>query len=142
VDYYGGGLDAGTQVEVIPFLKLGFMVQDIGTIMKPRSAGLNVKDKIDFAAPTLRLSAAMASRSTDFLLAFSAVKKLEQKDYEINVGIQYNVIKYVSIYLGVNDGMFSTGAALKIWSIEAGYAFCFDRINHGYNNLVSLIFTW
>ncbi len=139
VGYYGGGLDAGAQVEVIPFFKIGFVIQDIGTGLKPDKRYENIKDEYDFASPVIRLSAAITSRTSDFILALSTVKKLEQEEYELNIGVQYNVVKYIAVYLGLNDKLFTTGMTLNLWNLDVGYAFSYDKIDNGFNNIVSVM---
>lgn len=138
VGYYGGGLDIGTQVDVIPFLRVGFVVMDIGTGLKPDKQYENIENEYDFGSPTLKLSMALTSRQSDFILAFSVVRKLEQEEYELNVGISYQLIKNMAVYVGMNDTQFSSGLSVKVWGLEVGYAFSYDNIDAGYNNIVSV----
>ncbi len=140
VAYYGGGIDVGTQVDVIPFLRVGFVVTDIGAAMKPDKRYEGIDNRYDFAAPTVRVSLALTSQQSDFTLAMSAVRKLEQKEeYELNIGIRYNIYKNLAAYVGLNDKLFTTGASFTIWGIEAAYAFSYDNINDGYNHTVSAL---
>lgn len=135
--YYGGGIDFGTNIDVLPFLRVGFVIQDIGTSVYRKHHRGNFLEKLDFGNPTLRLGVALVNVK-DFTLAVSGVKKLEQDEYEINVGVQYDLTGFASIYLGLNDTRFSTGLSLELWDIAIGYAFAFDRINMGYNHLLSM----
>lgn len=138
VEYIGGGLDVGTQIELIPFFKIGFVIQDIGTGLKPMRSYENIKNKYDFGSPSLKLSAALTNRTSDFLIAVTGVKKLEQERYEFNVGIQYELYRQTSIYIGLNDSRFASGISVKIYGLDISYAFAYDNINLGYNNVVSL----
>jgi len=135
--YYGGGIDFGTNIDVLPFLRVGFVIQDIGTSVYRRRHGGNFFEKLDFGNPTLRLGVALVNVK-DFTLAVSGVKKLEQDEYEINVGVQYDLTSFASIYLGLNDTKFSTGLSLELWKVSVSYAFAFDKINMGYNHLLSM----
>ncbi len=137
IEYVGSGLDIGAQSEILPFLKVGFLIQDIGTGLKPRENYENIEDKYDPASASLRLSAAIVNRTSDFILAVSGVKKLEQEEFELNMGLQYDVLKYITIYVGLNDTYFSSGVSIKILGMDISYAFTYDKINLGYNNIIS-----
>jgi hypothetical protein len=139
IEYIGGGLDIGAQSEILPFLKVGFLIQDIGTGLKPREKYENIEDKYDLASASLRLSAAIINRTSDFILAVSGVKKLEQEEFELNMGLQYDVLKFVTIYVGLNDTYFSSGMSIRILGMDVSYAFNYDKINMGYNNIISVI---
>jgi hypothetical protein len=139
VGYYGGGVDVGTQVEGIPFIRVGFVVMDIGTGLKPDKRYDNISDEYEFGSPSIKLSVALTSQLSDFVAALSAVRKLEQEDeYEVNVGLSYNIARNMSIYVGLNDSLFTTGMSVHFFGVEAAYAFSYDRIDAGYNNIVSL----
>lgn len=138
IEYIGGGLDIGAQSEILPFLKVGFLIQDIGTGLKPREKYENIEDKYDFASASLRLSAAIINRTSDFILAVSGVKKLEQEEFELNMGLQYDVLKFVTIYVGLHDTYFSSGMSIKILGMDISYAFNYDKVNLGYNNIISV----
>ena len=137
-EYYGGGVDIGAQAEVIPFLKIGFMLQDLGTGLRPREKYEGIENKYDFGSPALRLSTAITSRSSDFILALSAVKKLEQEEIELNLGLQYDVAGFLSVYAGLNDKRISSGMTLRVIGLDISYAFTFDKVNNGYNNIVAV----
>jgi len=86
----------------------------------------------------MKLSAAITTRGSDFIIAFSGVKKIEQEQYEINVGMQYDLSQFMAIYLGLNDSFFTSGVSFSIWGTEIAYAFAYDKIDYGYNNIVSV----
>jgi len=135
--YAGPGADIGIQVYVLPFLKIGFMAQDLGTFLYPVDSAEDVEKRYDFASPVLRLGAAFYSDS-GIVLAISAVKKLEQEDYDYGFGIQYDVMKNFALYLGLNNSLFSAGAGIDIGGMNISYAFSVDNIDYGYNNMVSV----
>ncbi len=136
-NYFGGGADFGTIVDVLPFLKVAFVVQDIGSgVYADRREG-PARDKIDFAYPSMKLSASVTS-SQDFVFAVTLVKKLEQKDYQANAGLRYSLTRAFDLYLGLSDTNISSGFTLKVWNMNIGYAFAVDGVNLGYNNIVSL----
>jgi len=141
VSYMGAGCDLGTQVYVLPFLKVGFMVQDLGTGLIPAGSQENIETKYDLALPALRLGVALIS-DTGLTFAVSAIRKLEQEEYEINAGVEYDLIKYITIYLGVSSSQFSSGITVKMANLNISYAFTFDNIDYGMNNIasVSLLF--
>jgi len=138
IEYFGGGVDVGAQSEIVPFLKVGFLIQDIGSGLKPRENYEGIEDEYDLASTSLRLSAAITSRTSDFILAISGVKKLEQEEFELNVGLQYDVFSFISIYVGLHDTYFSSGLSMTFLGMNIAYAFNYDRINFGYNNIISL----
>lgn len=137
--YYGGGIDAGVQTEVVPFLRVGCMVSDIAAGLKPIKSYEYIDDRYDFASPSIKVSAAVTSRESDFVLAVTGVRKLESKDYELNLGVSYALTESISAYGGLSDSYFTAGLSVNIFNMEFGYAFCYDNINSGYNNIVSLM---
>lgn len=137
-NYYGFGSDIGTQIELIPLVKVGFVIQDIGTGLKPAENYNNISNKYDFAYPVFKLSGSVTNRGGDIVAVISCVKKLEQNKFEVNFGFQYNIFKYTSLYLGLNDSLFSTGLSLKVGNLDFTYAISFDKINYGYNNMISV----
>ena len=135
--YAGVGLDAGSQIFVLPFLKLGFAAYDLGAGLKPLDDdGGNLENKYDLGYPSFRINAAAISE-IGFTISFGLVKKLEQSDYFFTFGVQYDVKKFLSIYAGMCDSEFSAGLAVKAFNCEISYAFVFDNINGGANNVVS-----
>ncbi len=136
--YSGAGADLGVQTEIIPFFKVGFVLQDIGTGLYPMDNYPDVEKEYDLGNMSMKLSAAITTRGSDFIIAFSGVKKIEQEQYEINVGMQYDLSQFMAIYLGLNDSFFSSGVSFSIWGTEIAYAFAYDKIDYGYNNIVSV----
>lgn len=136
INYGGAGVDVGTQVFVLPFLKVGFMVQDLGSGLIPMNTEAGVEEKYDFANPTLRLGIALLSDS-GITFALSVIKKLEQDNYQVHAGVQYDMAKYLSLYLGVNDSYFSTGMTINLYNMTVSYGFSFDNIDYGINNTIS-----
>lgn len=137
VNYMGFGTDVGTQIYVLPFLKVGFVAQDLGTGLFPVGNQDNIENRYDLASPTLKLGLTVTS-DTGITFAISAIKKLEQDKFNIGAGIQYDIKKLMSIYLGMNNSYFSTGLTLKLSRFNISYAFTIDRIDYGYNNIVSI----
>lgn len=136
-NYFGGGIDFGTTADILPFLKLGFVIQDIGTSLYNNNESGAFQKRFDFGYPSIKVGA-LITTTTDIVIALSVVKKVEQKDFEVNAGIQYNVFKRINLYLGLNDSNFSAGMSVRMWDVDIGYAFAFDKINYGINNLVSI----
>ncbi len=137
--YYGAGLDAGVQTEVVPFLKVGCMVSDIAAGLKPVGDYEYQENEYDFASPSIKVSAALTSRESDFVLAVTGVRKLESKKYELNLGVSYNLTGSITGYGGLSNSYFTAGISVSISGIEVAYAFSYDNINAGYNNMVSLL---
>ncbi len=138
ISYYGLGSDIGAQIELVPLVKIGFVVQDIGTGLKPVKKYENIDNKYDFASPVFKLSGSITNRASDIIASISGIKKLEQDDFEVNFGFQYNIFKYTSLYLGLNDSLFSSGVSFRFFNIDLTYAYTFDKINYGNNNILSL----
>jgi len=135
--YYGGGIDIGTQVELFPFFRIGLVLQDIGTGLKPVRDYEDVDGGYDFVYPVLRFSAAFTSIASDIVIAASSVKKIEQEKFDFNVGLQYNVHKNFTLYIGSNDLSFSFGFSLQLTGMGLAYAFLYDKDDYGYNNIIS-----
>jgi hypothetical protein len=136
-NYVGGGLDIGTQVYVLPILKIGFVVQDLGVGLYPVEDRLGVRKRYDLAYPTLRLGIALIT-NRNFTLSVSGIKHLEEKTFSYGVGVRYDIVKYVSVFLGMQDLAFSTGIGIHVRQFDVSYAFTIDNIDFGYNHVVSM----
>jgi len=135
--YAGVGLDTGLQIFVLPFLKIGLAAYDLGSGLAPlNDDNGNLENKYDFGTPSFRGNVAFISE-IGFTLSVGFVKKLEQSDYSLTFGVQYDVKSFLSIYAGMYDSEFSTGVAVKAFNFEISYAFVFDKIDGGVNNIVS-----
>ena len=134
--FMGCGADVGTQVYVLPFLKVGLMIQDLGTAMYPLNDRYNIKQRYNFAYPTLRLGIAVIT-NRNFTLAVSGIKKLDQKTFGYSVGAQYDIMKWASVYIGMHDLVFSAGLTFHIVQFDVSYAFTMDTINKGFNHNIS-----
>ena len=93
--------------------------------------------KYDFASPSLKLGVSFVT-DPGLTICFSGVRRLEQDEYNFGVGIQYNLSKFIEIYLGMNDIYLSTGITFKLFRLNISYAFAIDNIDYGYNNMVSI----
>ncbi len=134
--YIGAGLDVGTQIYPLPFIKIGFVIQDIGAGLYPIDSYYGIRKKYDFGFPTLRLGIAFISKS--FSIAFSGIKKLEQDIFNWGLGVEYRPWKFVTFYLGLRDLLFSAGISLHVIVVDMSYAFSFDAVDDGYNHMVSV----
>ncbi|PKL37271.1 MAG: hypothetical protein CVV44_16695 [Spirochaetae bacterium HGW-Spirochaetae-1] len=137
VNYIGGGVDMGVQVFVLPFVKVGFAVHDLGTGLIPAGDQEGIETRYDLASPMLRLGVAVIS-DAGLTFAISLSKKLEQDDYAFSGGVQYDLAKYISLYLGVNDSNFAAGITTRFLNTTLSYALTFDNVDNGVNNIVSL----
>jgi hypothetical protein len=137
IKYYGLGADAGMQIELVPLVKMGIVVQDIGTGLKPAKNYENTGSKYNFAYPVVKIGASVTDRSSNFIAAVSGIRKLEEDGYKINFGFQYNIIKYSSLYLGVSSSSFSTGISLRFLNMDITYAFLYDKNDFKYSNTLS-----
>ncbi len=138
--YIGAGLDIGTQIYALPFIKIGFVIQDIGVGLYPIESYYGIRKKYDFGFPTLRLGIAFVSKS--FSLAFSGIKNLEQDIFNWGLGVEYRPWRFVTFYLGLRDLLFSAGLSLHVIVVDMSYAFTFDAIDDGYNHMVSVKLTF
>ena len=136
--YYGAGADFGANVDVLPFLRLSFVIQDVGLAMQGDETREEMRRRYDFGYPSLKVSAALSNRNRDITLAVSGVKKTEQEKYELNGGLQYNVSGALSLHMGLNEANFAAGISIQMLGLNIGYAFSVDKIDYGYNNTVSL----
>ncbi len=137
VEYAGAGSDFGMQVYFLPFLKVGFVIQDIGSGLTPYGDQGEVRKKYDFALPSLKVGASITS-DTGLTIAFTGVKRLEQKKYQVNTGLKYILTQSAVVYAGMHNSNFSSGFTLKLFNFDLSYAFTIDSINFGYNNIVSI----
>jgi hypothetical protein len=134
--FMGCGADVGTQVYVLPFLKVGLTVQDLGTGMYPLDSRYDIRQRYNMAYPTLRLGIAIIT-NRNFTLAVSGIKKLDQKTFGYSVGAQYDIMKWASVYIGLQNMVFSAGLTFHIVQFDLSYAFTMDTINKGFNHNVS-----
>lgn len=139
IPYAGAGMDVGVITEIIPFLKVGFVIQDIATGLYPTEDEEYIEQKYDFGSPSLKISSAIVSRTNNFTIAFSGIKKIEQDDYEFNIGLELQVYENMIVYLGLNDSLFTTGCTIIMGDLHIGYAFSYDSVDMGYNNFISLM---
>jgi hypothetical protein len=135
-NFIGCGADIGTQVYVLPFLKVGLMIQDLGSGMYPLENRFDTRQKYNFMYPTLRLGIAIIT-NRNFTLSLSGIKKLDQKSFGYSVGAQYDIFKWASVYIGMQNLVFSAGATINIEQIKVSYAFTMDTINKGFNHIIS-----
>jgi hypothetical protein len=134
--YSGAGADAGFQIFLLPFLKLGVMVRDAGGFIKPQDAP-DSENRYDFFQPQIKVGMAFFT-DTGVKIAFSGSKKLEQSDFEFGGGVEYSLTRYLMVNTGIYDDYFSAGFTLKLLGMDVSYAINFDKIDYGYNNTVSL----
>lgn len=135
-EFLGAGVDLGTQVYVLPFLKVGLMVQDLGTGMYPLRSRYYMSQRYAFAYPTLRLGIALIT-NRNFTLAVSGIKKLDQKSFGYGVGAQYDIMKWASVYIGFQNMVFSSGLTFHVVQFDVSYAFTMDVVSKGFNHNVS-----
>lgn len=134
--YAGAGADLGIQVYMLPFLKAGFIIRDAGSFLRPYDAD-NSETRYDFIKPQIRGGVLFMSDSgVRFSLCGS--KKLEQDNFEYGAGIEYTLSRYLVINGGLDNSFFTAGLTVKAGAFNCSYALCFDRIDSGYNNTVSL----
>ena len=89
------------------------------------------------AYPTLRLGIALIT-NRNFTLSVSGIKQLDQKTFGYGVGVRYDIVKWASIFLGMQDLVFSAGVTFHVRQFDVSYAFTMDTINYGYNHVVSM----
>jgi hypothetical protein len=134
VTYLGAAFDVGVQLSFFTFVKIGFVVQDIGAGLAPVVG--SAEAKYNFSYPVLRASVALVNSDNDSI-SVSIVKKLEQDGIDVNVGIKYNLHKTTALCIGLNNEYFTAGISFTFGFFGISYAFMIDRINYGYNNTVS-----
>ena len=134
--YYGAGMDCGFQVFLLPFLKIGIMVRDGVGFLHPYDAP-DSEDRYDFFKPQIKAGIAFLS-DTGIKIAISGSKKFEQAGFGYGLGIEYSIIKHLSLIAGLSDNYFSAGFLINVFDIDISYAMNFDKIDFGYNNTVSL----
>ncbi len=134
--YSGAGADAGLQIFILPFIKLGIMVRDAGGFLKPQDAP-DSESRYDFFKPQIKTGLAFLTDS-GLKIAISGSKDLEQTGFEYGVGVEYDVSRFLTVNTGISDNYFSAGFTLKLLNMDVSYALNFDKIDYGYNNTVSL----
>lgn len=134
--YSGAGADAGFQLFLLPFLKLGVMVRDAGGFLKPQDAP-DSENRYDFFKPQIKAGIAFLSDS-GFKIALSGSKKLEQTGFEFGGGVEYDLTRFLSVNAGLSDNFFSAGFTMKLLNMDIAYAINFDKIDFRYNNTISL----
>lgn len=134
--YSGFGADAGVQVFILPFLKVGVMVRDAAGYLKPYDAPES-ENRYDFFKPQIRTGIALLT-DAGIKISFSGSKKLEQTDFDYGAGVEYAISRSLILNTGLCDNFFSAGLTVKLMDMDISYAINFDRIDMGYNNTVSL----
>lgn len=142
VDYYGFGSDFGTQIDVFPLVKVGFVIKDLGTGLKPFNDNDNIENKYDFSSPVICFNLAVSNLSNNLMVSLGIIKKIEQDNIDYKIGARYNFFENASFLIGFNDKYFTTGLALKIKNYDISYAFSYDNIKLGYNNTISVLFVF
>jgi len=135
--YSGAGADAGLQLFILPFLKLGVMVRDAGGFLKPQNAP-DSENRYDFFKPQITTGIVFLTDS-GVRISLSGSKKLEQTGFEYGVGVQYDVSRFLTMSSGLSDNYFSAGFTLKLLNMDVAYAINFDKIDLGYNNTISVV---
>jgi long-subunit fatty acid transport protein len=138
MSYMGVGTDLGAQIYILPFLKVAIVIQDLGTGLHPVEQENGVVQKYDLSYPTLKLGIAL-STDAGISLAISGVKKLEQEGFGFRIGIEYEIVKYFAIRIGLNNDSFTTGLTVEYNNWSMSYAFILDTIDYGYNNILSMM---
>lgn len=136
-NYAGAGIDAGAQVFILPFIKVGLTVYDVGTGLVPTNGGEDLDKNYDFGTPSFRINMAVIS-DVGFTFALGVMKKLEQDDFYPSFGLQYDAADFLTLYAGIDDVNFSAGVSMNMWGIDVSYALTFDQIDNGVNNLVAV----
>jgi hypothetical protein len=134
--YSGAGADAGVQIFLLPFLKLGVMVRDAGGFLKPQDAPES-EERYDFFYPQIKTGIAFLS-DAGVKIALSGSKKLEQSGFEFSAGVEYDISNFLTVSTGLSGNYFSAGFILKLFNLDVSYAINFDKVDYGYNNTVSL----
>lgn len=134
--YSGCGADAGVQVFILPFIKVGVMVRDGVGFLKPYDAPDSEK-RYDFFKPEITTGMAFLT-DAGIKISFSGTKRLEQTDFNYGVGVEYSISNYFILDTGLCDNFFSAGFTVKLLNMDISYAINFDRIDMGYNNTISL----
>ncbi len=134
--YAGAGSDLGIQVSILPFLKAGFMLRDLGSFLAPYDAP-DSEERYDFILPQVKGGILFISDS-GVRFSLCGGRKLEQSEFEYGLGIEYKLSDYLLLNAGIDNGFFSAGMTLTIGFLDMSYAFSFDRIDYGYNNTVSI----
>jgi len=134
--YSGAGADAGFQIFLLPFIKLGVMVRDAGGFLQPQDA-TDSENRYDFFSPQIKTGIAFLS-DAGVKIALSGSKKLEQSEFEYGVGVEYDISEFLTVTMGLADNYFSAGFILKVMDMDLSYAINYDKIDFGYNNTVSL----
>ena len=73
--FFGFGSDVGAQLEVIPFVRVGLVVQDIGTGLRPGKEYEHIENEYNFVSPIIKFSAAVNGIS-GLSLFFTGIKEL------------------------------------------------------------------
>ncbi len=134
--YYGIGSDIGTQIEIIPLLKIGLVIQDAVTILKPLETDTDNEDH-EFITPFVKFSAALDNIS-GFTFSFTG-GTIVKDDYEFNYGIRYSISSQFSVSAGLNDyNLLTAGLSCSVNDADIAYSFSYDFDRKKNNNIISL----
>jgi hypothetical protein len=135
--YMGFGADIGARVQLLPFLSVALVAQDLGTGLFPLDDYAGVDKTYDVTYPVIRASVALQS-DAGFTIAGSIIKKVDLEKISYGISLSYSPHETVALHLGMNDNNLTTGLTLAFGGYNLSYAFAIDRINYGYNHIVSM----
>jgi len=136
--FMGAAIDAGTQIVLLPFLKVGVVAQNIGIGLAPLSSSYSGIDyTYSFGLPSLKFSL-MLVNSDKNSFTVTIEKNLDEEDFAYSFGIQFYIIKEIAIYLGFNKTNFTTGISFVFYKVRLSYSLAFDPIDYGFNHAFSL----
>ena len=137
--FAGGGVDVGTQVYVLPILKVGLTIQDLGGGMYPLDSRIGERKRYNMSYPTLRLGIALIT-NRNFTLSVSGIKHLDRDTFGYGAGAEYAIVKWASVYIGINNLVFSAGLTFHVVQYDVSYAFTLDTVSKGFNHTASVAF--
>jgi hypothetical protein len=135
VSYDAVGADVGLQIDVLPLLKFGAVVQDLGSELISRDKDKENR-KID---PTLRIGISINTPSNNLLVSASYLNKNIEDEDEYRAGISFLPHEVIALNMGIKNKYYTGGVSLNINNFKIDYALEYEKKKKLYNNTISAV---
>jgi hypothetical protein len=116
------GIDAGLQVTLTPFAKLGVMAENINSPKLVWTTDLGTEEPLPY-----KLSTGVAINLADNLDIYADISRKENEDAEHHIGIEWHVLSRESQHLQIRGGLapqkLNAGVGLRFGGVTLDYAY-------------------
>lgn len=123
------GIDAGLQVTLTPFAKLGLSGENLNSPKLSWTTDLGTEEAIPY-----KLSAGLGINLADNLDIYADVSRMENEDAQHHVGIEWHILnrdqEHLQLRAGITPQRLNAGIGLRLFGITIDYAY--TRFNETY----------